>query len=77
MDDELNDELGENTDALLDDRIFEEIDIDLVSEGGLEDEDIEDKEDLEDEDEEIFDELDLLAKEEDEDELDFYDEDDF
>lgn len=77
-DDELQDDLGENMDALLDDRIFEEVDMDLVSEDSPEDEDIEDKEDLEDEDQEIFDELDILAQEEEEEDMDFFnDEDDY
>jgi hypothetical protein len=76
MDDEINNDLEENADALLDDSIFEETDLDLLSEDMIED--IEDTEDLADEDGEIFDELDLLAQEEEDEDFDFYnDEDDF
>ena len=78
--DEHLDEL-ENTDALLDDSIFEETDLDILGE----DDDLKvivddtDPDDEEDEEEEIFDELDALAAEEDEEEgFDFYgDEEDF
>ncbi len=78
--DENLDEL-ENADALLDDSIFEEVDLDLVDEDEalkplLVDGDEEEEEDAE---EEILDELDALAAEEDDEEgFDFYgDEDDY
>ena len=78
--DENLDEL-ENTDALLDDSIFEETDLDILGEDDdlkpiVDDVELEEEED---EEEEIFDELDALAAEEDEEEgFDFYgDEEDF
>ncbi len=70
----------ENADALLDDSIFEEIELDLIDEDELKPiilkaGEIEEEAEIE---EEILDELDLLAAEEEEDELDFFsDEDDF
>ncbi len=74
-------EESENADALLDDSIFEEIELDLIDEDELKPIIIKDGEDEEEEaeEEEILDELDALAAEEDdEDELDFYgDEEDF
>lgn len=76
IDDDKNNDLEENAGLLLDDSIFEDTDVDILSDEMVEDMDEED--DLDDDDEEIFDELDLLAQEEEEDELDFYnDEDDF
>ena len=83
MDDLREENLDEdvNADALLDDSIFEEVDLDIL---GDEDEllakasDDDDKdEDEEEEEEEILDELDALAAEEEEDEgFDFFGEED-
>ncbi len=77
--DETTDEL-ENADALLDDSIFEETDLDLIEEDDtlkILDDDI--SEDEEEQEEEILDELDALAIEEDEEEgFDFFgDEDEY
>ncbi len=71
--DENLDEL-ENADALLDDSIFEETDLDLVDDDELKPfSDDDDLTEEEEEDEEIFDELDALAAEEDDDEgFDYY-----
>ena len=71
----------ENADALLDDSIFEETDLDLIDEEdhlkNIDDEILDNKEE-EEEEEEILDELDALAEEEDEEGFDFYgDEDDY
>ncbi len=69
----------ENANALLDDSIFEEIELDLIDEDELKPLLIKDDEKEEDqnEDEEILDELDALAAEEDEEEeLDFYGDED-
>lgn len=84
MDDLREDNIDEleNTDALLDDSIFEEIDLDVLEEEdhikALSTDDDTDTEDEKEEDEEILDELDALAAEEDEEEFDFYgDEEDF
>jgi hypothetical protein len=72
---------SENADALLDDSIFEEVDLDLITD---EDDllskpltnDTDDDED--EEEEEILDELDALAAEEEDEEFDFYgDEEEF
>ncbi len=80
-DENTTDEL-ENTDALLDDSIFEETDLDVLDEEdhikALSTDLTNEEEEGEKEDEEILDELDALAAEEDEEDLDFYgDEDDF
>ena len=84
MDDLRDDNLeeSENADALLDDSIFEEVDLDLEEDTDLllikpVDEISEDEE--EEEEEEILDELDALAAEEEEDEgFDFFaDEDEY
>ncbi len=79
MDDLLQDENLdadlENSEALLDDSIFEEVDIDdeLTPDLALTDDDTDDTvADDEEEEEEIFDELDALAAEEDDEEFDFY-----
>lgn len=81
--DENLDEEMENTDALLDDSIFEETDLDVLGEDDdlkpIADDSLDPDEEEEEEEEEIFDELDALAAEEDEEEgFDFYgDEDDY
>lgn len=68
--DEILDEL-ENADALLDDSIFEEVDLDLLEDDDKSVSD-DDTDEEEEEEEEILDELDaLLAEEEEEDGLDF------
>ena len=80
MDDELNDDLGENADALLDDSIFEETDLDLLADDDelkpLTDDTVATEDEEEEEEEEILDELDALAAEEEEEELDFYEDED-
>lgn len=85
MDDLRDDNLdgSENADALLDDSIFEEVDLDLEEEPDLllvkPINDNTDEEESEEEEEEILDELDALAAEEEEDEgFDFFaDEDEY
>ncbi len=70
----------ENADALLDDSIFEEVELDLIDEDELKPLLLKDdeSEEEEDEEEEILDELDALAAEEEDEEMDFYgDEEDF
>ncbi len=76
-------EEGENADALLDDSIFEETDLDLLADEDdllskplVDDTDPDADED--EEEEEILDELDALAAEEEDEEFDFYgDDEDF
>jgi len=77
--DELRDEIldDENAEALLDDSIFEEIDLDELDDDDIKTTLKDDDED-EDEEEEIFDELDALIAEEDEDDgFDFDGDDDY
>jgi hypothetical protein len=74
--DENLDEIG-NADALLDDSIFEEVELDVLDDDeikSLTTDDDDDEED-EDEEEEILDELDALAAEEDEEGFDLYEDD--
>ncbi len=75
---------SENAEALLDDSIFEEVDLDILGDedeilakvNNDDDDDTEDEE--EEEEEEILDELDALAAEEEEEDLDFFaDEDEY
>ena len=69
--DEILDE-HENADALLDDSIFEEVDLDLLEDEEKPISDDLNEEEEEEEEEEILDELDaLIAEEEEEDGLDF------
>lgn len=84
MTDDLRDdnlEEHENANALLDDSIFEEVDLDLIDEEELKpiilkNKEFEDNEE-DNEDKEILDELDaLIAEEDDEEELDFYGDED-
>jgi hypothetical protein len=66
---------SENADALLDDSIFEEVDLDLIAdEDDLLSKPLTDDadEEEEEEEEEILDELDALAAEEEEEDFDFY-----
>lgn len=73
--DEILDEL-ENNDALLDDSIFEEVDLDLLEDEEKLISDDETEEEEEEEEEEILDELDaLIAEEEEEEGFDFDGED--
>jgi hypothetical protein len=85
MDDLRDDNLEEteNADALLDDSIFEEVDLDLEEDTDpllkVTDDNIKDDDEEDEEEEEILDELDALAAEEEEDEgFDFFaDEDEY
>jgi hypothetical protein len=64
---------SENADALLDDSIFEEVDLDLITdEDDLLSKPLVDDTDEDEEEEEILDELDALAAEEEEEDFDFY-----